>query len=192
MSRIYVASKTKHQAKWRALKAAGEPIISTWIDLPIDKSGNAVDHQAIWRSFIHECVTATAVVLYVEPGEVLKGGLVEIGAALGAGVSVFYVGDESDLGTFAAHPRMWKCNSVMEAMDRAKLARPQREDAVTFADWLRDAKIDYRKSFSGASEGGYRTYLTIESSHKPLQIVVAFNGLGSLATITAWNPTAST
>ena len=29
---IYTASKTKHADKWRALRSAGYPIISTWID----------------------------------------------------------------------------------------------------------------------------------------------------------------
>ena len=29
---IYTANKTQHADKWRALRGAGDPVISTWID----------------------------------------------------------------------------------------------------------------------------------------------------------------
>ncbi len=87
---IYVASKTVHAPRWLELRSAGAPIISTWIDEA--GSGATSDWADLWTRCVREAATASALIAYSEPGEQLKGGLVEIGAALAAGVPVFWVG----------------------------------------------------------------------------------------------------
>ncbi|UIK04874.1 hypothetical protein [Neorhizobium galegae] len=89
---IYIASKTKHADRWRRLREAGFPIISTWIDEA--GAGESGDLSDLWRRCILEASTASALVLYREPADVLKGGWVELGAALACGVPVFAVGIE--------------------------------------------------------------------------------------------------
>jgi hypothetical protein len=116
-SRIYIASKTKHAHKWRALRDAGEKIVSTWIDEA--GQNETKDFADLWIRCITEAKTATALVAYIEEGEVLKGGLIEIGAALGADVPIFTVGPMP--GTFLAHPSVHVCKSLLDAFNQASL-----------------------------------------------------------------------
>jgi 8-oxo-dGTP pyrophosphatase MutT (NUDIX family) len=87
---IYVASKTKHAEMWRTLRAQGLPVISTWIDEA--GAGETGDWQDLWDRCLDEAASAAALVLYVEPGEQLKGAYAELGAALRAGVPVYWAG----------------------------------------------------------------------------------------------------
>ncbi len=89
---IYIASKTKHADRWRLLRDAGLPITSTWIDEA--GAGESGDLSDLWRRCILEASTASVLVLYREPDDVLKGGWVELGAALACGVPVFAIGIE--------------------------------------------------------------------------------------------------
>lgn len=90
---IYIASKTKHADRWRFLRdKVGEPIISTWIDEA--GVGETHDFADLWGRCIFEASTAQVLILYREPEDVLKGGWVELGAALASGVTVFAVGIE--------------------------------------------------------------------------------------------------
>jgi hypothetical protein len=89
---IYIASKTKHADKWKRLRDQGVPIISTWIDEA--GAGETSDFHDLWKRCLTESATCGALVSYREPGEVLKGGWVEIGAALANGVPVYAVGLE--------------------------------------------------------------------------------------------------
>jgi hypothetical protein len=90
---IYIASKTKHADRWRFLRdKVGDPIISTWIDEA--GAGESNDLADLWRRCILEASTAEVLILYREPEDVLKGGWVELGAALASGVTVFAVGIE--------------------------------------------------------------------------------------------------
>lgn len=113
MASIYVASKTKHAARWRALRAAGVPIISTWID--DHETGHTSDLGDIWCRSIDEASRATALIVYHEPGETPKGSLVEIGAALAAGTRVYAVGVGAD-HTWTAHPGVTVCFSLLNAL----------------------------------------------------------------------------
>lgn len=113
--RIYVASKTKHAWRWLELRALGRPIVSTWIDEAGE--GETTDLADLWDRCIREASTATAVVVYAERDEVLKGAYVEVGAALALGVPVFLVGDPS--GTCWHHRLVTRCASVDEAFLRA-------------------------------------------------------------------------
>lgn len=87
---IYIASKTRHAGRWKDLRARGVPIISTWIDEA--EVGATPDFDDLWRRCIREAATAKALVVYREQDDVLKGGWIEVGAALASGVPVYAVG----------------------------------------------------------------------------------------------------
>jgi NTP pyrophosphatase (non-canonical NTP hydrolase) len=112
---IYIASKSHHFARSQALREAGAPIISTWIDE--GEVGATSDFSDLWVRCVSEAASASALIAYGEPGETLKGALVEIGAALAAGKPVYLVGEIP--GTFDNHPLARRAASVEEAAARA-------------------------------------------------------------------------
>jgi len=112
---IYVASKTKHARRWVALRDTGVPIVSTWIDEA--GPGESVSLQDLWVRCITEASTADAVLLYTEPGDGLKGALVEVGAALAFGVPVYVVGDGTE-GSWVCHPCVVRVATIEEAVNR--------------------------------------------------------------------------
>lgn len=115
--RIYIASKTKHAARWVLLRRLGAPIVSTWIDEAGD--GASPDIPDLAMRCIREAATADRVVLYCEPGELHKGTLIEVGAALASGVPVYCVGwCDSMSDTFARHPLWHVAESVEAAIGR--------------------------------------------------------------------------
>lgn len=114
--RIYMASKTAHAPRWRQLRAEGVPIISTWIDEA--GKGETADFTDLWERCVDEAATATAVIVYREPGEVLKGAFVEVGAALSMGVSVYAVG--CDEFSFVHHAGVTRFDSLAAALEAAK------------------------------------------------------------------------
>ena len=120
---FYVASKTTHAEMWRQRRAAGEPIISTWIDEA--GQGETACFADLWTRCIGEAMFARAVILYHQHvDQPLKGALVEVGAALAAGVPVFVVSDAAPLlGSFTNHPLI----TVVQSLDAAFLrAAPPR------------------------------------------------------------------
>lgn len=118
MSSIYIASKAKHGERWKALRAEGMPIISTWIDECGD--GETSDWSDLWVRSIIEASSASALIVYNEPGERMKGALSEIGAALAGGVPVYWVGPDSDPEgkeyTVIRHPNVSQCESLEQAI----------------------------------------------------------------------------
>jgi hypothetical protein len=114
-ARVYVASKAEHGPLWRELRAAGEPIISTWIDE--SGPGQTADWPGLWWRCIQEASTATALVCYCREGErPLKGALVEVGAALAHGVPVYWVGPEQSV---TRHPLVTVCLTLLDALNQA-------------------------------------------------------------------------
>lgn len=117
---IYCASKTTHAVKWRALRAVGWNVVSTWIDEAGE--GQTTDYAELADRSIREAASADVLLLYCEPEESLKGALIEAGAALTAGKVVLCVGDCPSLSRiFSRHPR-WKTFPTVHAALRA--ARP--------------------------------------------------------------------
>lgn len=112
---IYTASRTRHAPRWKDLRASGVPIIATWIDEA--GPGETADMSELWGRCINEAKSAGAVILYREDGETLKGALVEVGAALGAGVPVYVVGciDTSEY-SWLNHPLVTLCRTVDSAL----------------------------------------------------------------------------
>lgn len=112
---IYVASKTKHAAKWRALRDHGHNIIATWIDQA--EEGQSPDYPGLATHCIQEAARADVTILYCHPGEVLKGALVEVGAALAHGREIRCVGNcDSVSRVFRKHPKWRDCSSLVEAL----------------------------------------------------------------------------
>ena len=88
---IYVASKAvAHGPMWRARRAAGWPIISTWIDETDPEM--MLDWPDLWGRCLREAAAADVLIVYHEAGEVLKGAFIEVGVALAQGTPVIAVG----------------------------------------------------------------------------------------------------
>jgi hypothetical protein len=112
---FYIASKTKHADKWRELRDnAGVNIISTWIDEA--GVGETKCFSDLWTRCINEASSADVLIVYVEEGEQLKGGFVEVGAALASKKPVFGAGATSQF-SFSKHPMFLDTlSSVNEAI----------------------------------------------------------------------------
>ena len=122
---IYIASKTRHAPKWIALRAGGAPITATWIDEA--GAGDTLDFSDLWRRCVSEASSGAALILYHEDGDVLRGALVEAGAALASGRLVFLVspvasGDTGPLGSFMAHRLVTRFSTVDQAIAAARAA----------------------------------------------------------------------
>jgi hypothetical protein len=133
-TRIYVASKTRHAKLWKEWRnSQSMPIVSTWIDEAGE--GETSDWNDLWNRCVTEAKTASAIVVLRDPGDTLKGALVEIGAALSAGVPVFYVGDMSEQGTWHYHKLCQRCDTVAHAfqkiMDSPAPTRAKRKGEAT-------------------------------------------------------------
>jgi hypothetical protein len=108
---------------WRSIRAAGVPIMATWIDE--SGEGETSDWQDLWDRCIAEASTSAAFIFYHEAGECQKGALVELGAALHAGIPVFWVGPE--YSTAPRHRLVLRSPSVESAIAGA-LAIALREE----------------------------------------------------------------
>jgi hypothetical protein len=122
VSGIYIASKAKHGWMWLNLRATGLPIISTWINE--SEPGQTDDWSDLWSRNLTEASSASAIVVYNEPGERMKGALVEVGAALARGVPVFWYGPRHDPEgkeyTVARYPLVRVCGSLGQAIRLAQ------------------------------------------------------------------------
>ena len=101
---VYVASRTRHAAKWRALRDSGLRVISTWIDEA--GAGETSDWPDLWRRCLGEAVKADVFLLYAEAGDVLRGALIEAGARLAWGGSVYYCGPDEAIGSLVQSGRV--------------------------------------------------------------------------------------
>ncbi|MBA1159361.1 hypothetical protein [Microvirga mediterraneensis] len=119
---IYIASKTAHAPRWREARANGAPIISTWIDEA--GVGETKCFADLWCRCASEAAEADVLIVYREPGEILKGAFVEVGCALNAGKPVYAVGCD-DL-SFTHHRLVTKFATIREAMTAA-MSSPTKE-----------------------------------------------------------------
>ncbi len=118
--RLYVASKTKHAEMWRQLRGNGAPIISSWIDEA--RRGQTADHAELSERCISEISRASSLLLYCEPEDILRGALIEAGAALTLGKRVFCVGHCESLSVVFQKHRLWNsCESVRDAIRAAMI-----------------------------------------------------------------------
>lgn len=112
---IYIASKTRHADRWLTLRAAGAPIISTWIDEAGE--GQSADLNNLWQRCISEAATCAVMIVYREPEDTLKGAWVEMGAAMAFGTPVFAVGLRDY--TIAKYDRVRHFDTIEEAFKAA-------------------------------------------------------------------------
>jgi hypothetical protein len=110
---VYFASKVTHAPRWRALRDRGVPIISSWIDEAGE--GQTADYRELSARCLVEIADATAVLLYCEPGEILKGALLEVGAALMSDTPVLCVGECANLSRVFRRHRLWFEFATLEA-----------------------------------------------------------------------------
>jgi hypothetical protein len=123
---IYAASRASLPARpamWRALRALGYPIVSSWVDE--DGPGQTASMAELWSRIVREIRGAKALALYAEPSDLpLKGAYVEAGIALAFGkpITVTMPGSTFEerrklLGSWVEHPSVKHCETVEEAMD---------------------------------------------------------------------------
>lgn len=111
---VYIASRTRHAARWRQLRANGFHIISTWIDEA--GPGESACMKDLWGRCVREASMASRLIVYAEPEDLLKGALVEVGAALAHGVPVFVVGTSPSVSSWTNHYLVTICDSIEEAL----------------------------------------------------------------------------
>jgi hypothetical protein len=108
---------------WRGLRESGWPIVSSWIDEA--GPGETDDLAELWSRIDGEVRSSRGLVVYaLESDFPLKGALVEVGIAIGAGVPVFAVFpgvvlDPETLrpaGSWLRHPGVRRCDDVLEAL----------------------------------------------------------------------------
>lgn len=123
----YVASRVHHASIWRAVRADGYRITSTWIDEA--GPGQTSDMSELWQRIASEVTTSSRLVLYVEPSDFpLKGALVEVGMALAYLIPIVVVApavvlDDGcrPIGSWIRHPLVRRLNSIDAAMADADL-----------------------------------------------------------------------
>lgn len=113
---VYIASKVIHADRWRTV-AAAHPISSSWIYEA--GQGETTDFDDLWRRCMTEAANSKALVIYREPGEVMKGAWAELGVALSHGVPVHAVGIEEF--TIAKFKGITHHASMKDAMTAALL-----------------------------------------------------------------------
>ena len=80
MRKFYVSSKLKHGKIWTSSVALKGIITSSWI-----YTGELLDPETwgpMWDKYLEEIALCTDFVMYVEKGDVLRGALIEAGAAM--------------------------------------------------------------------------------------------------------------
>jgi len=121
---------------WRSLRAMGADIISTWIDFNTNP-------DEIPSNLAQLCVTEAAeadvLVLYCQPEEVLKGVLIEVGAALAQGKEVRCIGDSPSINPMWRKHRLWSTYPSIESalvapIITAKPADPVMDELVTYLE----------------------------------------------------------
>ena len=117
--KIYVASKVKHAPMWVAVRQyllpKGHEIVSTWIDEAGE--GQTTSYTELARRCIDEISACDVLILFCEPGDLLKGALIEVGAALALGKKVAVVGDcESLSRVFKAHDLWSEHDSILDIL----------------------------------------------------------------------------
>jgi hypothetical protein len=115
---VYIASKALHAEWWRALRAAGLPIVASWIDAEINRTDaepSADQWARHWETCVSEASGCDIVLLYAAEGETQCGSLIEIGAALASGKRVYIVSPYT--WTVAHHPRCRMFPSLPAAVE---------------------------------------------------------------------------
>lgn len=111
----YVASRTIHAPRWKELREQGAPITASWIDEAGE--GQSGDYGELSQRCLDEIRRSRALIIYCEEGELLKGAIIEAGAALMAGTPVIQVGNCASLSrVFRKHPLWQEAETIPAAL----------------------------------------------------------------------------
>lgn len=115
--KVYTASKLNHAGRW--LKLVDEWVeidfVARWPSLVGTIPDEPHFAKVFWQQDIEDVMASDIVLVYGEPGDVLRGALVEAGVALGAGKSVIVVGDNPFYGTWQHHPNVYRVPDLEHA-----------------------------------------------------------------------------
>jgi len=113
---LYVSSKLKHADMWKQLDRID--IISSWIDG--DELSCATQLDDMWHIYMKEIAQCDVLIVYFEDGEIMKGCLIEVGAAMmmNKEIHVIYKGEtaqlRSQVGTWIYHSNVTHHESMTE------------------------------------------------------------------------------
>jgi len=120
--KVYIASKLKHAGKFKVLREQWCPEIdlhARWFDqATIELDGPELsphDFHIFWLVDEEDVRIADALILYAEPGDHVRGALVETGIAIALGKLVIVVGDHPDYGTWQHHPTVTRAVDMEHA-----------------------------------------------------------------------------
>lgn len=126
MPKVYIASKFHHGAKWLQLREEsfqgqspwfGIQFTSRWFKQYYDRVPDEPQYCKIgWIHDLEDVEDCDVLIIYGEPGEHLRGALVEAGAALAFGKHVIAVGGHEDYGTWQYHPMVHLTQTMDEAL----------------------------------------------------------------------------
>jgi hypothetical protein len=112
---IYIVSKRKYIRAWHQFREKW-PIISTWID---DEDPDKIDFSEAWPRYLAEAARAEFILVYLQRGEKLEGGILEIGAGLAGGAHVIVVGHLEQIEALVSarqHPKVHEFRFIGEAL----------------------------------------------------------------------------
>lgn len=116
--KIYIASKLRHADKWRDLEKE-YPAIKFCMRWP-SYAKSLPDEEpyvgVIWSHFLEDIKECDGVILYAEPGDNLRGALVECGMAIALGKFVIVIGTHEGYGTWQYHRSVYKASSIEQAL----------------------------------------------------------------------------
>lgn len=117
--RVYTASKLAQAPRWNELRAAGNwpcEFSARWpyahVGLVPDEAAFA---QVFWTHDLEDVASSDVILVYAEPGEHLRGALVEAGMGIALGKTIIVVGDHDDYGTWRYHPQVLRVANLEEA-----------------------------------------------------------------------------
>lgn len=123
--KVYTASKLAQAPRWRALAAARPDIEFTarwaaYVGWPEDDPRHVADTPenavGFWVEDEEDVRRSDAVIVYAEPEERLRGGLVEAGMGIVLKKTVIVVGEHKDYGTWQYHPTVRRVATLDEAL----------------------------------------------------------------------------
>lgn len=118
MIAVYAASKAKHAPWWRALRATGIEVCSSWVDWPHNAPGSeptAEQWSRHWTRCIDEARDCDVLLFVSNQDEQACGALIELGAALANGALVYIVSPH--WCSVSHHPRCRTFKTIEGAID---------------------------------------------------------------------------
>ena len=99
----YIASRTRHAERWKALRAHGIDLLCSWVDEA--GQGQTSDWADLWRRCEREAKTAHTFILYADGDDYeMRGALVECGIRVSTGRPLWYLTPPDFARSLAHHP----------------------------------------------------------------------------------------